>query len=185
MKRPPTRRIWQAAAVLLVAFVVAGFAGWPVYVKPQIDSLRKADAILVIGGYGYYERYTYGFELASQGWAPHLLLSQPGGPSDLFLTSRCSREYEGFTVECFRPDPPTTLGEARELRKVAQERNWKSVIVVTFMPHISRTRYIFEKCYDGELIMSPSPVSIPPQEWVWQYIYQTAGYIRSFVQGGC
>jgi hypothetical protein len=46
-------------AVLLIAAVVGGL---PVYVRPQIDPLRHADAVLVLGGFGY-GRYPFGMGL--------------------------------------------------------------------------------------------------------------------------
>jgi hypothetical protein len=48
----PWRRIrWVVVPVrLLIAAVIGGF---PVYVRPQVDPLRHADAILVLGGVGF------------------------------------------------------------------------------------------------------------------------------------
>ena len=73
------RRWARIAVALLLVGVVAGVAGYPVYVRPRVDPLRKADAILVVGGAAPQQRYRYGFELARQGWAPHLVLSNPDG----------------------------------------------------------------------------------------------------------
>ena len=115
------RRLLLSVSVVLAVVVGAALVGFPVYVKPQIDRLRKAGAILVIGGGGYSERYRYGFQLAKEGWAPHLVLSNPDGARDRYLTKRCATLQVGFTAECFVPDPATTLGEARELRRLAAE----------------------------------------------------------------
>jgi len=167
-------------AVLVVA-VLAGVAGYPVYVRPQVDPLRKADAILVVGGAAPKQRYRYGFDLARRGWAPHLVLSNPSGQAGAACATRDPR----FTLECFDPRPPTTLGEARELRRMAHERHWRTVIVVTYTPHVSRARYIVEKCFDGELIMAASPAQLSVLDWAWIYVYQTAGYVKSALQGGC
>lgn len=175
-------RRWVGIAVaLLLVGVVAGVAGYPVYVRPRVDPLRKADAILVVGGAAPQQRYRYGFELARQGWAPHLVLSNPDGQ----VGAACATRDPRFTVECFDPHPPTTLGEARELHRLAHERHWRTVIVVTYTPHVSRARYIVEKCFDGELIMAASPVRLSVLDWAWMYVYQTAGYLKSVLQGGC
>ena len=171
-------RVFVAVAGLLV---LVGFAGYPVYVRPQIDTLRRADAILVVGGDAPRARYRYGLELARQGWAPHLVLSNPSGQVD----RACARRDERFTTQCFEPDPPTTLGEARELRRLAHENGWRTVIVVTYPPHVSRARYIIGKCFDGELIMAASPGRLSALGWAWMYVYQSAGYVKSFVQGSC
>jgi len=45
-----------------VLWTVAIVGGLPVYVRPQIDQLRRADAILVLGGYGN-ARYDFGLDL--------------------------------------------------------------------------------------------------------------------------
>ena len=166
-------------AALVVATVV--LIGYPVYVRPQIDTLRKADAILIVGGADPAPRYRYGFELARDGWAPHLVVSDP----DRQLTKACSATYFGFTVECFVPDPRTTLGEARELRRLATEKHWRTVIVVAYPPHISRARYVMEKCFDGALIMSAAPSRLSVTEWARMYGYQSAGYLKSVLGGDC
>lgn len=173
--------------MLLIAaslFLVVIVAGAPVYLKPQVDPLRRADAIFVLGGAGY-ERYPYAIELALEGLAPQVVMSNPSGAEDIWLTDLCRSNRYKFKISCFEPDPPTTKGEAQQLRELAATENWHSVIVVTFIPHISRARYILEKCYDDELIMSASPADISPAYWVWTYVYQTAGYIRAWLQPEC
>jgi uncharacterized SAM-binding protein YcdF (DUF218 family) len=170
---------WLAAAVLLA--VVLGVAGYPVYVRPQVDTLRKADAILVVGGADPAPRYGYAFELARQGWAPHLVVSDP----DREMTAACAAKYTAFTVACFVPEPRTTLGEARELRQLADENHWRTVIVVAYLPHISRARYIMARCFGGELIMSAAPTQLSVPQWAWMYVYQSAGYLKAMTGGAC
>ena len=175
-------RGWIRVAVAVpVVVVLTGVAGYPVYVRPQVDPLRRADAILVVGGAAPTQRYRYGFELARQGWAPHLVLSNPSDQ----VGAACATRDPRFTVECFDPHPPTTRGEARELGRMAHERHWRTVIVVTYTPHMSRARYVIEKCFDGALIMSAVPLRLSVLDWAWMYVYQTAGYVKSALQGGC
>ncbi|MGQ9409783.1 hypothetical protein [Mycolicibacterium gilvum] len=75
------RRILRVSAILLLVIAV----GIPFYVCPQADSPRHADAIFVLGGYGF-ERYRLGLELAQQGWADRVVASNPGGPDNARLT---------------------------------------------------------------------------------------------------
>jgi uncharacterized SAM-binding protein YcdF (DUF218 family) len=178
-ERRATTSISALVVAALVILVVA--AGYPVYVRPQIDPLRKADAILIVGGADPLPRYRYGFELVGQGWAPHLVVSDP----DRQLGKACAATHVGFTVECFVPDPRTTLGEARELRRLASERHWRTVIVVAYPPHISRARFIMERCFDGALIMAAAPLRLSIAEWAWMYGYQSAGYLKSLFAAGC
>jgi hypothetical protein len=172
-----------SVCLLLIAAVIGGL---PVYVRPQIDQLRRADAILILGG-EYYARYPFGFALASKGWAPTVAVSNPNGPRDPWLTQVCATPYPypAVNLHCFIPDPPTTKGEGRALRRLAARYGWRTVIVVTFRPHISRARYILEQCFDGDLVMVESPAHIAVPTWAFQYVYQTAGYVRAALQPGC
>jgi DUF218 domain len=167
--------------VLLTAVIDAGL---PVYVQPQIDRLRHVDAIFVLGGYGD-SRYAMGLDLDAQGWAPTVVLSNPNGHDDKIMTDFCATPHAKLHLLCFVPDPPTTKGEGRELHRLAEQYGWRTVIVVTFRPHISRARFILEQCFDGELIMVASPTQIPITRWAFEYVYQTAGYVRAVLQSGC
>lgn len=178
-----TRRRWRILVVFVV-LVVLVVAGLPVYVFPRVDPLHRADAIFVLGGHGY-ERYPYALELAESGLARHVVMSNPAGAEDIWLTDLCAHQRYSFTVQCFVPDPATTKGEAQELGELAARNHWHTVIVVTFRPHISRARYIMRRCYSSNLIMAESPADISVGYWLWTYVYQTAGYVRAALQTGC
>ncbi|MBF6353498.1 YdcF family protein [Nocardia higoensis] len=166
------------AAVLAVAV-----AGLPVFVHPQIDPLRPADAIVVLGGTPY-ERFDIGVDLARAGLAPELLIAASTGLDDPLMDRYCRGGYP-FRVQCFEPRPWTTQGEAQEIRRRAESGGWRHIIVVTFTPHVSRARYIIGKCFDGELTMvaSPAPTGLAYQAWM--YLRQSAGYLRAFTETGC
>ena len=180
-RRRCIRLLVVSVCLLLIA---AGIGGVPVYVRPQIDQLRHADAIFVLGG-PYYARYRVGFDLRSEGLAPTVVVSNPNGPNDPFLTDFCGRPHPELDLHCFVPDPPTTKGEGRELRRLAEQNGWRTVIVVTFRPHLSRARFILEHCFEGDLVMAASPAHISAPMWAFQYVYQTAGYLRAALQPGC
>jgi hypothetical protein len=131
------RRLIRRFARLVCLLFTAAATGLPVYVRPQIDQLRHADAILILSG-PYHRRYPFGFYLAGQGWAPNLVGSNPSWALNPELTDYCAAPHPEFAVHCFVPDPPTTKGEARQLRRLASQHEWRTVIVVTFRPHISR-----------------------------------------------
>jgi uncharacterized SAM-binding protein YcdF (DUF218 family) len=175
----------RAVAALVVLVVALGVAGYPVYVRPQTESPRQADAILVLGGTASAQRYLRGLELVELGLAPNLVLSNPYRPADPVLDGLCAQPQAGFTVRCFAPEPRTTLGEGRELRRLAAENGWRTVIVVTSTAHISRARYILGKCFGGELVMVSTPSRLSVPGWAWIYAYHTAGYVKSWIQGAC
>ncbi|SDE15351.1 hypothetical protein SAMN05444580_11117 [Rhodococcus tukisamuensis] len=158
--------------------------GVPVYVRPQIDPLRPADAIFILGG-ADTSRYPFGIGLGLEGWAPHVVVSNPVGEDNRWLTHACKVPPPGIDLDCFVPDPPTTRGEARELRRRAEQYGWRHLIVVTFTPHISRARFILQRCFDGDLTMVASPGDISAPRWVSEYVYQTAGYLKAVAQTGC
>ncbi len=185
-KRRTRRRRLAIPAFVLIALIGAGV---PVYVTPQIEIVdlhpeRRADVIFVLGG-GAYERYPYALELALLGFAPRVVMSNPRGSRDIWMTDLCDTRRYDFPITCFEPEPSTTRGEAQEMRRLANFYGWKSIIVVTSVPHISRARFILDRCYDGELVMAASPENISLSYWAWTYAYQTAGYVRAFSHTGC
>jgi uncharacterized SAM-binding protein YcdF (DUF218 family) len=180
-RRRHIRRLVTSVYLLLIAAVIGGL---PVYVQPQIDRLRHADAILILGGEGK-SRYPLGLDLGLKGWAPTVVVSNPMAPEHPVLTDYCATRHPGLDLRCFVPDPPTTKGEGRELRRLAAQYGWRTVIVVTFRPHISRARFILEQCFDGDLVMVASPARISIARWAFAYAYQTGGYLRAALQPGC
>lgn len=174
---------WQAAVTGLILVIVAAVVGLPVFVHPQLDPLRPADAIVVLGGTPY-ERFDIGLELARQRWAPELLISASTGLDDPRMDRYCRTGYP-FRVTCFEPRPWTTRGEAQEIRRRAAAQGWRHIIVVTFTPHVSRARYIVGRCFDGELTMVASPSRTDPLFQAWMYVRQSAGYLKAFTEFGC
>lgn len=174
----------RAVASVCLLLLIAGFVGVPVYVRPQVDPLQPADAILILGG-ADSRRYSFGLELGAAGWAPTVVLSNPYGAKDEWLTELCATPQTNFELDCFVPDPPTTRGEAQELHRLAAQHQWHRVIVVTYTLHISRARYIVGHCFDGELTMVASPTDLSLPEWAFGYAYQTAGFLKAIAQQGC
>lgn len=187
---PPKRRTRRRRLAILTLVLIALIgAGVPVYVAPQVEIMdsypeRRADVIFVLGG-GAYERYPYALGLALLDFAPRVVMSNPRGSRDVWMTDMCDTQRYDFPITCFEPEPSTTRGEAQEMRRLADLYGWKSIIVVTSVPHISRARFILDRCFDGELVMAASPETISLSYWAWSYAYQTAGYVRTLSHTGC
>lgn len=171
---------------LVISLIAGGIAADRAYVHPQIDELRNADAILVIGGDGW-NRYSYAMRLAWKAWAPNLVISNPGegAAGNAWLNKTCSEPPKEFSIYCIYPKPGTTRGEAMAFSRLAAEHNWNSVIVVTGRPHISRARLVIERCFRGDIIMIPGPDPIPRSQWAYEFVYQTLGFIRSMFERKC
>ena len=50
-----------------------------------------------------------------------------------------------FEVLSVVPEPSTTRGEAREVARLAAERGWQRIFVVTSSYHVPRARLIFRR----------------------------------------
>ncbi|WP_241830463.1 YdcF family protein [Parafrankia colletiae] len=142
-------------------------------VLPKIDRPRPVDAIFMLGGPG--DRKAKAFELARAGFAPVLVISNPNA-------RRCPDAAEvGRDIEiiCFRPDPSTTQGEAREAARLARLRGWDSMLFVTDRSQDSRARLRIERCYDGEVLVDV--VETPLRDWPYLFAYQTAATVKALV----
>ncbi|MFQ6393470.1 YdcF family protein [Nocardia sp. KC 131] len=169
------RATWLLSSfVVVIAVLVAAL--WPVYVDPRVDQPETADAILVLGG-AHDGREQLALRLAHEGYAPRVLLSDPYEKSPM-INRICHGGYS-FEVICFDPSPRTTRGEGRELAELARAGNWHRVIVITFTPHISRSRYILERCWDGELLLVDPRPHLSVARWAHHYLYQSAGYLKA------
>ncbi|MFI8971759.1 YdcF family protein [Nocardia asteroides] len=169
------RRLLVVSGALLLAVLVATVALWPVYVSPRTDEPVRADAILILGG-AHDGREQLGLRLAAEGYAPRVLVSDPYERSPM-INRICHGGYS-FEVICFDPSPRTTLGEGRELARLGAD--WTRVIVVTFTPHISRARYILGTCWPGDLLFVDPEPRLSPARWTWDYVYQSAGYVKAW-----
>ncbi|MGB3483192.1 MAG: YdcF family protein [Mycobacterium sp.] len=179
------RRIlaWLAGAVVIVV-IAAGVGGYMLFTRPQGEQLTPADAIVVLGG-DRDGRIDYGLDLARQGYANTVVLSNSYGEFDPMIRQKCASGTATITVICFIPDPWTTRGEAMFVQRMAQERGWHHVIVVSWNYHLVRARYIFDQCFDGTVTMRAVPGSYDYNlaEWAEVYGYQYAAIVKAAVIG--
>ncbi|MFC8042813.1 YdcF family protein [Nocardia sp. NPDC057353] len=169
-----------------MAALVAGLLALvPVLVYPRTDAVRSADAIVVLGGAHPRVREQRGLTLARQGYAGQLVLSNSHlgedlPDHDLTLNRLCDSHFE-FRLDCFAPEPDTTLGEARAVAALARDRGWRRVIVVTFTPHLARARHLLERCLPPgvELLMVDAGARLSAGEWIYHYPYQAAAYAKA------
>jgi uncharacterized SAM-binding protein YcdF (DUF218 family) len=184
MRWAPRRRRWRIVTALLGVLVVAyGIAAYLLIVDPTVNRLRPADAVVVLGGASVDGRLQHGIALVEAGYASTLLVSQPT-TRDQQTREFCARKLAHVTVVCFKPDPATTQGEAREIRARAAADHWNSVIVVTSAYHISRARLIISRCFGGTLMMTGAD---RPSlgEWTYNVLYQTGAFAKALVDSGC
>ncbi|WP_307873505.1 MULTISPECIES: YdcF family protein [unclassified Frankia] len=160
-----------ALAVLFLMFIAATLA---IIVFPPTDRPARANAILMLGGDG--DRRDRALELARAGYAPVLALSTPS-------THDCPT-VPNVKVICFRPDPFTTQGEAREAGRLAAQYGWTRMIFVTDRSQNVRARLRIARCYDGKKIMVS--VDPPVRDWPYLIAYQWSAMFKALVwQRGC
>lgn len=180
------RRVLFSLLGTLLALVVV-WAVWAsaVIQTPRVDQPSTVDAVLVLGGVGGPQRSEVALDMAADGLTHTIVFSIPVGGEDYLARRTCQSPPAGVEVICFDPNPSTTRGEARKLEQLASERGWSRVAVVTSAYHISRSRMIVERCYSGTLLMLKSHESVSPLTWAYQWIYQTAGYVKAEILRGC
>lgn len=118
--------------------------------------------------------------MLDEGLSDTLLISV-SDPGDVGLCT----EPAPFTVYCARPEPFTTRGEARYLAAMAAEHGWSTVTVITFTPHITRTRILMERCFNGELRVVADHAPLSAAEWAYAYAYQTGAFLKVALKPGC
>jgi uncharacterized SAM-binding protein YcdF (DUF218 family) len=177
-------------AVVAVLLVDMGISGYLMFTNARVDELQHADAVIVLGG-EHDGREDYGLQLAHDGWAKAVVISNPYPPNDPVMLRVCRKPGDGgVEVICRRPDVLTTRGEAEMMRQLAQERSWSKIIVVSWRHHLPRARLVFDQCYSdraGSTVMLAVPrrYRYSPLVWEFVYAYQFSGLAKAIVLGEC
>lgn len=191
--RPARRRrafFIPLALVFLVSSVLILATRAALY--PTVDSPTSADAIVVVAG-ANDDRYAYARSLAEHGVADRILVSHaeteiPEYAQTLKAVCRNesirSRDGKKIPVECFTPDVNTTEGETTAATRIAHERGYESLLVVTYWGHVSRVRIYFEQCFDGPVYVTdtPRPLAKSRKDAL---LHETGGYFKAFLKPAC
>jgi uncharacterized SAM-binding protein YcdF (DUF218 family) len=140
--------------IVLIALAALAVASVPLFILYDDDEVATADAVMVLAG--QKSRLPVALELVRRGVAPVLVISDGLDPH-WTQANRLCRFGDPDRVVCIRPEPYSTRGEARLAARLARERNWDSVVVVSSRFHLLRARMLFERCFDGELAFVGSP----------------------------
>jgi uncharacterized SAM-binding protein YcdF (DUF218 family) len=154
--------------IALTALVALALASVPLFILYDGDQAAKADAVMVLAG--EKRRLSVALDLVERGVAPVLVISDGLDPR-WTRANRLCRFGDPARIVCVRPEPYSTRGEARLAARLAQERRWDSLVVVTSRFHLFRARLLFERCFRGRLdvVGAPNPglrlpIGIAP-EW--------------------
>ena len=149
MPRPLLLAVLTVLAALAVASV-------PLFILYDDDHVAKADAVMVLAG--DRRRLPIALDLVERGVAPILVISDGLDPR-WTQANRLCRFGDPARIVCLRPDPYSTRGEARLAARLARERGWDSLVVVSSRFHLFRARTLFERCFHGrlDLVGAPNP----------------------------
>jgi uncharacterized SAM-binding protein YcdF (DUF218 family) len=140
------------------------------------EPASRADAIIVLGDDNFYaDRAARAAELSRQQVAPVVVASgrrlRPNaGISELIEHDLIERGVPKEKILRFSHDADSTIEEAQDLAKLATDRHWKSVIVVTSNYHARRTRYIFDRVFPEGIAVSVAGArdgDFDPEHW-WE-----------------
>jgi hypothetical protein len=173
------RRLWRGILAGLASIAAVVAVGLPLYVFPPVSSPEPPDVVFVMGPPDQW-RLDWAQQLLAEGTAGALMISTP----DPDTGGLCGAD-EPYPVECARPEPFTTRGEARWLRSEMVARGWSRAIVITVTPHVSRTRVVFDRCIPSGVQVVGRSTGLNLAKWAYQYLYQTAGFIKVALNPGC
>jgi len=158
----------SSIALLLAALLVLGvFTITAGHFLTAVDAFSQADAIVVLGGDGgNFFRVQQGVALFNQGYAPLVVFS--GGVSQKDAGLACSSAELSLEAaqELGLPDgaaiiasgAQSTYDEAVNLRRLAQQHHWHSLIIVTDLFHTRRAARTFRTLLpDTTIYACPEP----------------------------
>lgn len=135
-----------------------------------------ADALVVLGDDNFYaDRATHAAELFRQGVAPVVVASgrrlrPDAGIAELMEHDLIERGVPKDNIVRFTQDTDSTTEEAQAVAKLAKDRRWKSLVIVTSNYHTRRTRYIYSKVMPTGITVSVASArdgDFDPERW-WE-----------------
>jgi uncharacterized SAM-binding protein YcdF (DUF218 family) len=148
---PATRRSAVVRLLLAVTIVatLGALATARMFLWPPSDTPTSADAVVILSG-DHGERLPRALALMSAGVARTLV--HDGEPDSAEARELCEKPQK-FEVICLRPDPDSTVAEAYAVGRLALNRDWKTVVVVTSTQHVARAGLLFRRCVPASIDM--------------------------------
>lgn len=168
-RRRTARRALIVCAIALLSIIVGVVVGVRVYLHPGNDDTADIDAVYVLGP-ATNQRLILAQQIADDAGGVPVIVSKPKGQP-------CANQER----ICVAAIPPTTKGEAEALRAVASEMAFTHPAVVTFTPHVARTRFIFDNCFGPGVAVVGVDVDLRIIDIAYQFAYQTAAFVKAAV----
>lgn len=193
MKPARHRRFVPVAVVVCLSVVVSlCWVTSRAILHPSTDDPGSVDAIVVVAG-AFDERYDHAVELAVRDLVPTVLVSRPSkmwSVTAALVDGTCdsspisSPNDHQVEIECFTPDSDTTEGETTAATRIARERGWKSILVITYWGHVSRVRIYFNQCFAGAVYVTDTPNRLSKSRKD-ALLHETGGYVKALLKPAC
>jgi uncharacterized SAM-binding protein YcdF (DUF218 family) len=151
----PDRHAWHCLSMrsfLIVCLVLLGVGyviGVPVFLQRDDDPLPKsADAVVVLAGSD--DRLVAGEALVGGGIAPTLVVSTERSRRNPHRDRLCRLKEPA--VICVYPGRFGTVSEAKAVSRLAAERGWNTVVVVTSRYTLFRADRTLQRCGDYRVV---------------------------------
>lgn len=147
--------------------IIVSFSMFLMDFKQGADEVRYADAIVVLtGGIGRMEE---GLRLFKEGKGGYLVISGVEGGSRLaeIFPRRDLRSMVDVSKIILDINSKNTIENAVNVRQIVEDKDFKSMILVTSNYHMTRAFVIFRKAVNGEVKIYRHPVNGPnfTEEW--------------------
>lgn len=184
--RRRARKLLRGLAVAALILAFTGTVVFAFFLFPPRNDLAPTDAIVVLAG-SSDGRHQRGAELVEKGVSSNFVVSNPNGLRDVNGSLHCrgtARPRDAEETWCLRPEPVTTVGEARAVEALANREGWSSVTVVTNRPHARRAHTVFAQCTDLDLAV------VPIDHVVWDRVrfhitWEIGGYLKFWLTNPC
>jgi len=154
----------------LLAFFMAGAV-----VSFPAEQPRPVDLVVVVGG-ADTDRYERGRDLVLAGYSKRLVLIEPndGDIKDAVRRVPGVQVWDDF-------EPRTSWAEAKNVRARMQAEGLRSVMVVSYPPHLLRLRYTWGSIFRGSELSYTLIASDAPwwSTWRWWQHPRAAAFVDS------
>jgi uncharacterized SAM-binding protein YcdF (DUF218 family) len=152
----------------------------------------RSDAIVILGDDNYNgDRATKAAELLKAGWAPRIVASgrflrSYSSISDLTEHDLADRGVPVDAVLKLTHRAENTREELEVIRRLAMEKHWRKLLIVTSNYHTRRTAFICGRMFPQDIevrVIAAPDADYNPDTW-WQtrlglklYLHELAGYV--------
>ena len=201
---------WGRARRLLLRAGVGGLLGLTVLLASALpfagryliteDPVRQADAIIVLGG-TRAGRWLEALDLYEGRMAPHVVLSSDRADatdfefrqrgiriprtSDLVRDAMVTLGVPAEAVEVFPFPLDNTAHEAEASRRLAVDRGWRRLLIVTSKYHTRRARFSFDRALRGSgieiVVRATRYEDVSPRRW-WTRRHDSRWVLQELVK---